>query len=304
MAKVLITGGSGFTGRHLAAELAAHGHECIGLALHDSESVPAAMAAVHLADLLDAPVLAQVVREVQPDYVVHLAAVAFVAHGDAEAFYRTNVIGTRNLLEAVAGLSKPPAMTLLASSANIYGNADVPAITEDQPPAPVNDYAVSKIAMEYVAKLYVARLPLTVVRPFNYTGVGQSENFLIPKIVAHARRKAPSLELGNLDVARDFSDVRTVVDCYRRLLATPGAASQVLNVCSGQPHTLRDVVRMVEDLSGHPLKVTVNPAFVRANEVKVLAGSRARLEAVIGPVPAIPLEETLRWMLEAPTTVA
>lgn len=300
MAKVLVTGGSGFTGRHLAGELAAHGFECVGLALHDRESAPAEMASVRVADLLDAQRLAQVVREVEPEFVVHLAAVAFVAHGDAEAFYRTNVIGTRNLLEALAGLARPPAMTLLASSANIYGNADVPVIGEDTPPAPVNDYAVSKLAMEYVAKLYAPRMPLAVVRPFNYTGVGQSENFLIPKIVAHARRKAPTLELGNLDVARDFSDVRMVVDCYRRLLATPAAAGQVLNVCSGRPHTLREVVGMVERLSGHPLKVTVNPAFVRANEVKVLAGSRERLEAVIGPVQGIPLEETLRWMLEAP----
>jgi nucleoside-diphosphate-sugar epimerase len=151
--------------------------------------------------------------------------------------------------------------------------------------------------MEYVARLYMNRLPIIIARPFNYTGRGQAEHFLIPKIVAHARRRASFIELGNLDVARDFSDVRTVVSCYRRLLETPVAVGGTFNVCSGRVYSLRDVLSIVREISGHEMEVRINPAFVRENEVKVLLGSRARLESAIGKVDDIPLDETLRWMM-------
>ena len=105
--------------------------------------------------------------------------------------------------------------------------------------------------------------------------------------------------LGNLDVARDFSDVRNVVQLYRRLLEAPAAVGQTLNVCSGQAWSLNDVLAMVREISGHDFEVRVNPAFVRQNEVKTLLGSRARLDAVVGEVPEIALRDTLRWMLEA-----
>lgn len=164
--------------------------------------------------------------------------------------------------------------------------------------APANDYGVTKVAMEYVASLYTARLPLVVVRPFNYTGRGQSTEFIIPKIVAHARVAARTIELGNIDVARDFSDVRTVVDAYARLLSTPDASGSTYNVCSGRTVSLEEVLDLVARISGHHLDVTVNPSFVRANEVRHLCGSPRRLESVIGPLKQIPIEETLRWMLE------
>ena len=157
--------------------------------------------------------------------------------------------------------------------------------------------------MEYAARLYADRLPLIMARPFNYTGVGQSESFLIPKIVSHVRRRAPVIELGNLEVARDFSDVRNVAELYRRLLEAPAAVGQTFNVCSGQAWSLNDVLTMAREISGHDFDVRVNPAFVRQNEVKTLIGSRARLDAVVGqasnPMPEIALRDTLRWMLEA-----
>jgi nucleoside-diphosphate-sugar epimerase len=165
-------------------------------------------------------------------------------------------------------------------------------------PAPANDYAVSKVAAEYVGSLYAERLPIITVRPFNYSGRGQAENFLIPKIVAHARRRAPVIELGNLDVARDFSDVRTVVDAYARLLETPDAIGGTFNICSGEAVTLSDILELVAKLSGHRPEVRSNPALVRADEVKVLRGSAVRLESVIGKLNGIGLADTLRWMLD------
>jgi GDP-6-deoxy-D-talose 4-dehydrogenase len=299
MAKVLVTGADGFTGRYMAAALAAQGHEVHGLVyrLH-GQSIPG-VSALHEAGLADAAAVLAVVRQLRPQRVAHLAAIAFVAHGDAQTIYTTNLLGTRNLLEALAAAPMALESVLLASSANIYGNGTEGVLDENTPAAPANDYAVSKLAMEYVARLYAERLPIVVSRPFNYTGVGQDESFLLPKIVAHVKRAAPTIELGNLHVARDFSDVRMVVQAYLRLLQTPAAIGQTFNVCSGKAHTLTEVLDLVREVSGRDFDVRVNPAFVRPNEVKVLLGTRAKLEACIGALDAFELRETLQWMLAA-----
>lgn len=294
MRKVLITGIAGFTGKYLACLLRDRGYRVSGI----SSGTHAPDEGLYRCNLLDRAALAQVVSAVHPDYVVHLAAIAFVAHGDTDEMYRTNLVGTCNLLDAVAECGHTPQQILVASSANIYGNVDVDPLTEAVPPAPANDYGVSKLAMEYMARLWTGQLPLTFVRPFNYTGAGQSLRFLLPKIVDHFRRRAPEIELGNLDVARDFSDVRTVVDAYARLLDMPGTGD-VYNVCSGRAHSLGEVVQILEGLAGYRIDVKINPAFVRRDEVSYLRGSNAKLEAAIGPLDRIPLSRTLRWMYEA-----
>lgn len=297
--KVLITGIAGFTGRYLTSELNQAGYEVIGVAHKLPENDIPGVKSVYACDLDNTAELIHVIEKAQPDVVVHLAAIAFVAHGDIDTIYRTNLIGSRNLLETLSRSSKIPVSVLLASSANVYGNSSGGVLDETTPPAPANDYAVSKLAMEHMARLYMDRLPIIIVRPFNYTGVGQSESFLLPKIVNHVRRHATLIELGNLDVARDFSDVRNVVRFYRYLLSTPAAIGETFNVCSGRAYTLRDVLQMVREISGHDFEVRVNPAFVRSNEVKILLGSRAKLDAaLVEQVPQIPLRETLRWMLE------
>lgn len=289
--RALITGLGGFTGDYLAQSLRAAGYRVFGTA-HGAEATGSDMYRV---DLCDRAALAQVVADVQPDVVAHLAAIAFVAHGDADAIYRTNVVGTRNLLEALANLGSRPKAVLLASSANIYGNAAVEVIDESVEPNPANDYAVSKLAMEYMSRLWHDKLPIVVARPFNYTGVGQSPQFLLPKIVSHFQRGERVIELGNIDVERDFSDVRRVVDAYRRLLQLAPAGG-VFNVCSGRAVSLKAVIAMMEQIAGYTIEVRVNPAFVRANEVRRLQGDGARLQAAVGPLEDIPLESTLRWM--------
>lgn len=296
--RILVTGLTGFTGRYLHPLLTTAGDEVHGIVHRAADEAACDGATLHVADLGDRERLAAIVAKVRPTHVVHLAAIAFVG-GDARAMYEVNLLGSRNLLEALAGAVERPTLVLMASSANVYGNAHEGVLDEALPPAPANDYGVSKLAMEALARTYAERLPIILTRPFNYTGPGQPDHFLIPKIVAHARQRAPRIELGNLDVARDFSDVRTVVDAYARLLERPDLAGATFNVCSGAAVTLRDVVHQVETVSGHQMEVAVNPAFVRANEVRVLIGSAARLEAAIGPLLAIRLAETLRWMLEA-----
>ncbi|MFA7895539.1 GDP-mannose 4,6-dehydratase [Pseudomonas putida] len=289
--RALVTGINGFTGRYMAAELRANGYEVIG-----TGSQPWAAPDYHQVDLADGPGLRALLAELQPDVIVHLAAIAFVGHGAADAFYQVNLIGTRNLLEAIAACGKAPECVLIASSANVYGNVSEGMLDEHTPPAPANDYAVSKLAMEYMAKLWCDRLPIVITRPFNYTGVGQAENFLLPKIVSHFQRKAPAIELGNLDVWRDFSDVRAVVRAYRGLIEAR-AVGQTVNVSSGITHSLREVIAKCSAITGHTLDVQVNPAFVRANEVKTLCGDNARLRALVPGWETPDLDETLGWML-------
>jgi len=289
--RALITGVQGFTGRYMADELRASGYEVIGTG---SQALDAPD--YHQVDLTDGLGSRALLAEVQPDVIVHLAAIAFVGHGAAEAFYQVNLLGTRNLLEAIAACGKAPECVLLASSANVYGNVSEGMLDEQTPPAPANDYAVSKLAMEYMARLWCDRLPIVIARPFNYTGVGQAENFLLPKIVSHFHRKADTIELGNLDVWRDFSDVRAVVQAYRGLIeARP--LGQTVNVSSGHTHSLREVIAKCTAITGHSIEVQVNPAFVRANEVKTLCGDNARLRGLVPGWQTPSLDETLGWML-------
>ncbi|HJU08957.1 MAG TPA: NAD-dependent epimerase/dehydratase family protein [Rhodanobacteraceae bacterium] len=292
--RALVTGCNGFTGRYVMAELQAAGYEVIGLA-HDEDAAPEG---VLRANLLDRDAVRRAVAEARAEAVVHLAAISFVAHGAVNEIYGTNIVGTRNLLDALASGDLVPRVVVLASSANIYGNAEVEPITEETSPAPANDYAVSKLAMECMARLWMDRLPIVIARPFNYTGVGQSESFLIPKIVAHFRRRAESVELGNIEVSRDFSDVRDVARVYAALVAA-APAGRVINICSGVAHSLKDVLESMTEIAGHSIEVKVNPAFVRNNDVMRLVGSTARLRQLLGMSPAIPLRQTLEWMYAA-----
>ena len=291
---VLITGLRGFTGHYLGAALRARGARVVGLVQGPPEG-----ANEIACDLTDPNAVREAVASVQPTHIAHLAALSFVGHGDGRAFYDVNLFGTLNLLAAIAAKGTPPHRVLIASSANVYGTPDVEVIDETVCPAPVNHYACSKLAMEHMVRTWFDRLPIVITRPFNYTGAGQDEKFLIPKIVSHFKRNAPVIELGNLDVSRDFSDVRDVAAMYVALLLDAvDVEGQTLNVCSGQAHSLRDVLAMAQRISGHAMEVRVNPAFVRANEVPRLLGSGRKLQQYIGLSPQIPLEQTVRWMVK------
>jgi nucleoside-diphosphate-sugar epimerase len=283
--RVWITGQSGFTGQHLSAALGEAGFEPV--------------AAAHLPefDLRSPASIERELERAQPDYVIHLAAVSFVAHGRAADFYEVNAIGTLQLLECLARSPRRPRKVIVASSANIYGNARCEPITEDTPPAPVNHYACSKLALEHLARTLYDRLPVLIVRPFNYTGVGQADQFLVPKLVRHFAQREPVLKLGNLDVVRDFSDVRMVAAAYCRLLASPLVATEV-NICSGHGWSLQAIVDNLRERSGHAPRIEVDPALVRGSEVKRLVGGNARLLAAVGPLPYADFGATLAWMLD------
>ncbi len=293
MKKVLLTGVDGFTGKYVANELIEKGYQVVGLVYKN------AVKGQVECDLTDRQAVKNCLAEVKPDYVIHLAALSFVGHADQKAFYDVNVFGALNILEMAKELGLHFEKVIFASSANIYGNpTGIEKIDESVIPAPVNHYAMSKLAMEHMAKLWFSEFPLVITRPFNYTGPGQAEQFLIPKIVSHFKRSATEIELGNIDVYRDFSDVRDVAKAYVSLLESD-ACSEIVNLCSGNVSSLSSIISKMEDIAGYKINVKVNPAFVRANEIKVLGGDNTKLMSLTGFKPTINIDQTLLDMYNA-----
>ena len=293
MKRVLITGYNGFTGHYMATRLRQPEVEVFGL-VNGSTAGPAEFHG----DLTDIDETRRIVAAVRPTHVIHLAAISYIPHGDPKAFYDVNLFGTLNLLEALAGLAQTSERVLIISSAHVYGALAVEIIDEAMCPRPVNHYGNSKLVMENMARTWMDRLPIVIARPFNYIGPGQDETrFLIPKVIGHLKRKAPILELGNLNVARDFSDVLDVVEAYARLLDSPAAIGQTVNICSGTAHALRSVLDIAFEIAGFAPEIRVNQALVRSNELPKLTGSCALLEALTGFKPSIPIADTLLRML-------
>jgi|UPI00048D166F nucleoside-diphosphate-sugar epimerase len=278
--KILVTGSQGFTGRYVKDELIKNNHEVLDLE----------------ANLLDKKVLDIEIQSKEIDAVMHLAGIAFVQHGNVNAIYENNIIGTRNLLDTLASYAPKVKHVLLASSANVYGNAKVEKITEDTPLDPANDYAISKVAMEYMAQLWMDRLPITITRPFNYTGVGQSEDFVIPKIVRHFKERKDFIELGNIDVWREFNDVRAIANIYQKLIELKAVFGAV-NLCSGVTYSLKEIIEMFSLITNHKINIKVNKDLIRKNEVKKLAGDLDKLKSVIGDNKFFDIKETIHWMV-------
>lgn len=286
--RVFVTGLAGFTGRYLGQRLVE-----AGFALCRSQSGDE-----QLYNLTDRDSLDRLLQIERPDYVVHLAGISFVPHADPTELYRVNTVGSLSLLEALVHSRLKLRKVILASSANVYGNCVDDPITEDSTLAPINHYGCSKCSMEHMARGFFDRLPIVIVRPFNYTGVGQPGDFLIPKLVRHFASRAAHVELGNINVIRDFSDVRMAADAYCRLLASP-ISGDVLNMCSGVGYSMKWVLHQLTFLSGHTLEVRTNRDLIRSNELSRLVGSANRLIETIGPLRFTNFEATLKWMLSA-----
>lgn len=294
--RILITGADGFAGPYVAEALVARGHEIAAMTRGVHKLEHPAFASWYVADLMDMAAVRSAVTEAQPDAVIHLAAISFVGHADVQELYSSNVVGTRNLLEALSE-NRLTGSAIIVSSANVYGNRTAGPLHEGLQVDPRSDYALSKVACEHLAAMYSDRVPSVIVRPFNYTGFGQSDQFIIPKIVSHTKARAAEIELGNLEVARDFNDVRFFAEALARLVETPQASGQTVNICSGRAVMLTELLDLVAELSGHKMEVRTNPSFVRAQEVGRLWGDDRLLQKLVGPISGPSLSDTLDWML-------
>ena len=326
--KILITGATGFVGRHLIRALGegpssetAGGFEVFGTT-YPQPPWPSDRDIVFL-DLRAEDKLFQLVRDIRPDWVFHLAAISNVRSSwqMRRETLETNIVGTQNLLEAVR-LAAPGARVLFISSSDVYGivgSAEKP-LTEEDPVQIINPYAYSKAAGEMMCGFYakVEGLDIVTARQFPHTGPGQTADFVCPdwarQIVHIERGKAkPVIRVGNLEVKRDFSDVRDVVKAYIMLMRK-GRRGEVYNVCSGKALALREILDfLVGEAETRPsrsskrpgaktgrkqaIKVQVDPGKLRKTDVPLLLGSNSKLIAETGWSPRIPIEQTLRDLL-------
>ncbi|ADR34779.1 NAD-dependent epimerase/dehydratase [Sulfuricurvum kujiense DSM 16994] len=290
--RLLITGIESFTGKYIRDIFESHGYEVFGTVLGKTSGDRIYTCDITQADQIDA-----VIAHVRPDTVIHLAAITFVPDGNSVDIYNVNLFATLHLLDALVRHALPYQKVILPSTSNVYGNIPLEAIHEEICPQPLSHYALSKYAMEQMARNYFDRLPILLTRPFNYTGADQAERFVIPKIAAHYREKKSAMELGNIDVYRDFSDVRDVAEAYF-VLAESAVSSEIFNIGSGKVFSLREIIEMAESASAHRLEIRTNPTFVRSNEIERLGGDNTRLKN-LGWKPRHTMEETIRWMINA-----
>jgi len=291
--KVLITGINGFTGVHLEKYLLTQGYEVYGTVIDTPTKEKHIQCDITKKEQID-----DVMRFIKPDYVIHIAAVSFVGESNISLIYNVNVIGTENLLASLVTHDIKPKKVILASSATVYGNQGKEVLDESMCPKPVNHYGISKLAMEHVAANYFPSFDIIIVRPFNYSGAGQESHFLIPKIVKHFKEGKKVIELGNTLVSREFNDVGFVCEVYERLLQS-NICSDIINIASGRGIKLLEVIDVMNTLAGYDIKVEVNPAFVRKDEIKRLTGSNEKLFVGIGEIEQRTLHTMLKDMLEA-----
>lgn len=295
--RILVTGLSGFTGKYLARKLASLGWQICGLGAHAPPQGGDPVYPNLDVDLSETERIAEWMAANQPTHIAHLAAQSHVV-GDPLRFYRDNLLGTESLLEAVAVSGIAPKKLLIASSANIYGNCENSPISEDQPYQPVNHYASSKVAMELLVQKWFDRYPIVITRPFNYTGPGQSEAFVYAKLAAAFFRRDSEIRLGNISTARDLSDIRFVVEAYRRLLLSE-LSSDTFNICSGKSVSIREALAILSKLTGHVPKIVSDPALTRSNEITELRGDSSKLQHAIGSIPNFDPVEIFGNMLDA-----
>ena len=312
--RFFVTGISGFAGVHLTELLLGAGHDVAGIAVEGwsprLERIAAgriARDAVAAADLRDAPAVRAAIERSRPDGVFHLAGITSVpqSNADPRAAYDVNLFGTLAVLDAVKAVA-PKARAIIVTSAEVYGRVDATElpITEAQAFRPLSPYGVSKAAADLAAQQAHLTHGLDVirVRPFNHTGPGQAPIFVcseFARAVAAAEKGAgPSeLRVGNLDVERDFSDVRDVVRGYVALFER-GRSGEAYNLASGRAGKIRAVLDHLLAKSRTKMTVEIDPAKVRPREAIRMEASIARAERDAGWRPAISLEQTLDDLLE------
>lgn len=291
MAKALIIGIESFTGQHLSSFLRSKGYDVYGTTFIGNDNDK-----IFSCDITDKNSVKHIINTILPDAIINLAGISFVGTATKELFYRVNLFAVENILESIVEIDNyNPKKVILASSATIYGNQENTLLDEGMCPAPLNHYGFSKFAMEQIAQTYFDKLDIVIVRPFNYTGVGQEPHFLIPKIVSHYKNGKTEIELGNIDVFREFNDVDYVCDVYEKLLNS-NVKSEIVNICSNRVIALKEVIAMMDEIAGYEINIQINPAFVRQNEITKLSGSTTKLFNLIGEIKQEDFKQCLRKM--------
>jgi GDP-4-dehydro-6-deoxy-D-mannose reductase len=312
MKRILITGISGFVGGHFVHHLTTHHND---LEIHGiSRSKPAwdfvntppellNSHFFHQADLNDIPKVKLIIEEIQPDYILHLAAQSSVAESwkTPVSSFMNNTNIFLNIIDTVR-LNDNAARVLSIGSSEQYGivsEHDLP-ITEERPQCPENPYAVARVAQEHLARIYAKgyNLDICCTRSFNHCGPGQTDRFVVSAIVkqfvqvAHGLQK-PVINIGNGEIVRDFVDVHDVIVAYN-LLLTKGKKGEVYNICSGHGRAIKDIVIMLSEMFDVPVEIHQEQSQIRPIDNPRIIGSYRKIQRDLGWEPTISLEESLK----------
>lgn len=308
--KVLITGVEGFAGSHLAQwvldqQAVVHGTVYPSASQRNIEGLKNLH--VHPLDILDQDRLSSLVKQVKPGYIFHLAGQSNVAASTrlADQTLRTNVMGNFNIIEAVRKNARKPRL-LIVGSANEYGKVaskDLP-ITEQYPLNPDNPYAVSKVCQELMGRYYATHddLDIVTVRPFNHIGPRQALGFVCSDfahqlVQIERKEKPPLMEVGNLNVYRDFTDVRDMVRGYWLALAK-GKKGGLYNLCSGRYYSIKSLLNSMIAMTGCKVEIKIKAGMIRSNENRYFYGDCSKFQKITKWKTQIPMEETLRDILD------
>lgn len=303
--RALVTGAAGFVGRRFCSYLSSRRWEVVGSDFWGTNPPPECCDWLRCDITSDTETAGLLKQAGALTHVFHLAALTFVPDSarDPAATFEVNVEGTTHIARGIM-THTPAARLILISSADIYGPPRFLPITETHPLQPGNPYAQSKEkAEEYCNRLSAAgRLDLVTLRPFNHTGPGQSEKFVLPSFARQIARieagaQPPVMRVGNLDAARDFSHVDDVIRAYE-LAALRGAAGETYNVCSGASVRVGDALERLRGMSQVEITVETDPARVRPVEVTEVRGSYEKLAAATGWRPEISFDRLLEDLLE------
>lgn len=302
MNKYLITGVSGFVGQYFVAYLKEKEPGCQMMGV---DLAPRCLMDISYQqqDLNNFKAVCSLINACKPDYIVHLASLSSVQQSwqDPMKCFQNNTSIMLHLLEALR-LSSSSARLLSIGSSEEYGASAAP-LSETALLCPINPYGVAKLSQEMLCRLYAKSMNLDIVmtRSFNHIGPKQNENFVVPsflkQIVQIARGSENKLYVGNLDVARDFTDVRDVVDAYYKILHQ-GLKGEVYNVCSFKAQPLRKIITLAEEFLNLKVNLIPDPKRFRPNEEKLIYGDYSKLKKETGWTPKYSLEQTVCDMIK------
>lgn len=298
--KLLVFGSGGFVGRYLAEEFKSNGYDVIG---SDRKGYsPAILDNYYQCDITDPSGIKRVLNETKPDYIINLAAVSSVKKSweCPSLTAEVNIVGTINLLDSIKSIV-PSAKVLLIGSSEEYAPSDS-ALAETSLLNATNPYGISKIAQESYAKLYSEQFGLSIyrTRSFNHTGVGQPDSFVLSSwcsqvAAIQASGKPGTMNVGNLAISRDFTDVRDVVRGYR-LLIESRYHSDVFNFGNSCSKKLSDYLDIIRSLSDMNIRVNVDEVIMRPSDNPIICSDCSKAKKLLGWKPAISIEDTLKEM--------